>query len=154
MPFGKKLPGSGTRGIHGAMQNTTTANNIFNVEKSIISELRQEENNRFLNDLCAGKNYGMRFVKIITPIKGTPKFTSNFGLNRKTGSGIFYQSPESPGYNNGVKLPNFNSNVPDGKPDLGAHEAGTPPMQFGPKAYLTELITYFRKVQMKLRIKR
>jgi hypothetical protein len=138
MPRGKKVAGSGTRGVEGAMRYTTTANNILNVEKSIISELKKKIGNRFLNDLCSGKNTRVELALEATPIKGSPKFTSKFGLNRKTGKGIFCQTPDSPGYNRGIKLPNFNSDVPDGKPDLGAHEAGTPPMEFGPKAYLTK----------------
>jgi hypothetical protein len=138
MPHGKKVVGSGTRGIEGAMRYTTTANNILNVEKSIICELKKKIGNRFLNDLCSGSKRNINFALEATPIKGSPKFTSKFGLNRKTGKGIFCQTPDSPGYNRGIKLPNFNSDVPDGKPDLGAHEAGTPPMEFGPNAYLTK----------------
>ena len=138
MPSGKKVAGSATRGIEGAMLYTMTANNILNVEKSIISEIRKKKSNRLLNDLCSGKNYGMGFVKTVTSIKGNPKFTAKFGINRKTGKGVFYQTPASPGYNRGIKLPGFNSDVPDGKPDLGAHEADTPPMEFGPKAFLRQ----------------
>ncbi len=137
MPPRKKIKGSGTKGIHGAMHYTTTANNIFNTEECIICErVKRQIGGRFLNDLCAGTNINLeKYAMKATPLKGRAKFSSEFGLNHKTGKGIFYQTPDSPGCNSGIIITNFNSDVPDGRPDIGAHEAGTPPMEFGPKAY-------------------
>ncbi|MCF6177089.1 MAG: right-handed parallel beta-helix repeat-containing protein [Victivallaceae bacterium] len=139
LPKGKSVAGSGTRGIEGAMHNIFSANNILYVEKALIAEIRTVERNRFINDLRFGRTWGLQFALEDKSFQGIPLFTSDFGFNAKTGHGIFYQMPTSPGFNAGISLPNFNSTVPDGKPDIGVHEAGTPAMQFGPKAYLNAL---------------
>jgi hypothetical protein len=130
-----------TRGIWGSMVYTTSINNILAVPGfSIRAESGgAKETSHFNNDLCSGKVSESKH-KNEKPIIGTPKFTTKFGLNRKTGKGIFILSKSSKGYNKAVNLPNFNDTVPDKKPDVGAHEAGTPPMEFGPKAYLKNKI--------------
>ncbi len=51
------------------------------------------------------------------------------------GSGKFALYPRSPGFNAGVVIPNFNDNYNGAAPDMGAFEAGSPPMEFGVKAY-------------------
>ncbi len=137
LPPGSEIEDSGTRGVWGRMHYITTANNIFNTEKCITCEpITAAAGSRFLNDLCTETNVNMEYAAEATPIQGIAKFSSEFGLNRATGKGIFYQTSDSPGYNSGIIITNFNSDIPDGQPDLGAHEAGTPPMEFGPKAYL------------------
>ena len=141
MPPNNEIESSGTKSIHGSMHYTTTENNIFNTERCInCEEITGEVGSRFLNDLCPETNstaiQGLEYAAEATPIQGIAKFTAEFGLDRETGKGIFYQTSDSPGYNSGIIITNFNSDVPDGQPDIGAHEAGTPPMEFGPKAYL------------------
>ena len=51
------------------------------------------------------------------------------------GSGEFALYPRSPGSNAGVVLPSFNDNYSGAAPDMGAFEAGSPPMKFGVDAY-------------------
>jgi hypothetical protein len=55
--------------------------------------------------------------------------------NPRNGAGEFYLDSSSPGYDAGVRLPNFNDGYTGGGPDMGAHEAGTAPMEFGVDAY-------------------
>jgi hypothetical protein len=47
--------------------------------------------------------------------------------------GDFTLKPGSPGYRGGTPLANFNDRF--AHPDAGAHQSGTPPMQFGVDAY-------------------
>ncbi len=51
------------------------------------------------------------------------------------GDGEFAIDPSSPGYDAGAVIPNFNDNYNGAAPDIGAHEAGSPPMVFGVNAY-------------------
>ncbi|MHC4191119.1 MAG: hypothetical protein ACYSUB_15810, partial [Planctomycetota bacterium] len=51
------------------------------------------------------------------------------------GEGEFALDSSSPGYNAGVVIPNFNDNYNGAAPDIGAYEAGSPPMEFGVNAY-------------------
>ena len=47
-------------------------------------------------------------------------------------------APGSPGFDAGVRLPNFNDDFRGAAPDMGACEAGAAPLQFGVKAYLDD----------------
>lgn len=51
------------------------------------------------------------------------------------GRGVFWLSPQSPGFDAGTRLPGFNDGFLGRAPDAGAHEAGSPPMGFGPEAF-------------------
>ncbi len=55
------------------------------------------------------------------------------GFSFETKTGNFQLAADSPGRGQGVVIPNFCDGL-DGAPDMGAHEAGTPPMVFGVKA--------------------
>ncbi|HEY6911734.1 MAG TPA: PKD domain-containing protein [Myxococcales bacterium] len=49
-------------------------------------------------------------------------------------NGRYRLVPGTPGYDDGVVIPNFNDGYVGAKPDRGAHEDGTPDMDFGPAA--------------------
>jgi hypothetical protein len=68
-------------------------------------------------------------------IKGVPIYIRSSGYNRTTNKGIFELSSSSLGYDAGVVIPNFNDDYNGAAPDIGAHEAGSPPMEFGIDAY-------------------
>jgi hypothetical protein len=58
-------------------------------------------------------------------IRGVPIYDPGNGDNE------FALAPDSPGYDAGVRIPNFNDDFTGKAPDMGAHEAGTerePPM--------------------------
>jgi hypothetical protein len=67
-------------------------------------------------------------------IKGTPKYLSGNGAASGAG-GRYALDRSSPGYDAGEVLPNFNDGFRGEGPDVGAHEAGTPRMEFGVDAY-------------------
>ena len=56
----------------------------------------------------------------------------SFSFETKTGN--FQLAPDSPGFDKGVVIPNFADAFTGSAPDIGAHEAGTPPMTFGVEA--------------------
>lgn len=63
-------------------------------------------------------------------IVGEPVYLSGHG-DEAGGSGRYQLAPGSPGLDAGIRLPNFNDGFAGTAPDMGACEAGTPPMQFG-----------------------
>jgi len=54
---------------------------------------------------------------------------------RGFGRGMFALAPKSPGFDAGAIIPNFNDGFVGPGPDIGAPEAGSPPMEFGVEAY-------------------
>jgi hypothetical protein len=50
-------------------------------------------------------------------------------------AGDFSLAAGSPGFDAGVPIPNFNDGFHGKAPDMGASEAGTPPLEFGVNAY-------------------
>jgi hypothetical protein len=68
-------------------------------------------------------------------IKGTAKLAPQWGLNEATKRGNFSLMPSSAGYDQGTVIPNFMDRFTGAAPDIGAHEADTPPMEFGVNAY-------------------
>lgn len=65
-----------------------------------------------------------------TYAEGAPTFSVH-----ETGIGNFQLAPESLGFDEALLLPNFNDRYQGAGPDMGAHEAGAPPMEFGVDAY-------------------
>jgi hypothetical protein len=63
-------------------------------------------------------------------VRGAPVFRN------LASQGDFSLASNSPGLDAGALLPNFNDDFEGKAPDIGAHEAAAPPMQFGVKAYL------------------
>ncbi len=67
-----------------------------------------------------------------------PKYDTKAALGD---SGNYFLDPTSPGYHAAAVIPNFNDRFKgtDGQPiapDVGAHQSGTPAMQFGVNAYM------------------
>ena len=56
-----------------------------------------------------------------------------YAANRTAGD--FSLTPDSPGFDAGVRIPNFNDDFRGEAPDMGAFEAGSSQMQFGLNAY-------------------
>ena len=44
---------------------------------------------------------------------------------------MYQLAPNSPGFDQGLVIPNFSDGFTGSAPDMGAHEAGTPAMKFG-----------------------
>jgi acetyl esterase/lipase len=67
-------------------------------------------------------------------IKGTPKYLLGDGPESGAG-GRYALDNSSPGFDAGEILPNFNDGFYGAGPDVGAHEAGTPHLEFGIDAH-------------------
>jgi hypothetical protein len=112
------------------LTNTCTRNNIFHVPSGgdSINSGSSSSTNDFDYDLYNGYIYA-RPGSERNGIKGVPIYDPN------NGEGEFALDSSSPGYDAGVVIPNFNDNYNGAAPDIGAHEAGSPPMEFGVNAY-------------------
>jgi hypothetical protein len=64
-------------------------------------------------------------------IRGIPIYASGNGPEE------FFLSSSSPGYDDGIRLYNFNDNFAGSAPDMGAFESGSSPLEFGVSAYLS-----------------
>ena len=113
------------------LTNTSTRNNILHISNNrynSISDPNQNSTNDFDYDLYNG-NINAYPGAEPNGIKGVPIY------DRNNSDGEFALDPSSPGYDAGVVIPNFNDNYNDAAPDIGAFEAGSPPMEFGIDAY-------------------
>ncbi|HEX7052838.1 MAG TPA: hypothetical protein VF211_02745 [Burkholderiales bacterium] len=118
--------------IHGSKRdepvtNTVSRNNIFQIWKPHWEVLRNTgEGNDFGYDLYNGKLSAPERHGIF----GTPRYRPGHGP--ASGAGGRYQlAADSPGHDAGVRIPNFNDEFRGRAPDIGAAEAGMPPMRFG-----------------------
>ncbi len=119
-------------GWGGPMTNVTSRNNILHVTRQAFADRARDPQNDFDYDLFSApftaadgqEKHGLRAV---------PKFVPGCGL--QNGKGVFALSAGSRGFDAGVVLPNFNDGYTGAGPDIGAHEAGSAPMEFGVNAY-------------------
>ena len=112
------------------LTNTCTRNNIFHIPSngdsihsggsSSANDFDYDLYNGYINAYPGAERNG---------IYGVPIY------DRHNGVGEFALDSSSPGYDAGVVIPNFNDNYNGAAPDIGAHEADTPPMEFGVDAY-------------------
>jgi hypothetical protein len=124
-----------SEGINSGSLNTLgnmfTRNNILHVSNDKYNSIfnqNQNSTNDFDYDLYNGNINAYRGAEP-HGIKGVPIY------DRNNGDGEFALGPYSPGYDAGVVIPNFNDYYNGAAPDIGAHEAGSPPMEFGVNAY-------------------
>jgi len=118
-------------GWGGPMLNTMSRNNILHVNKPgyrSIKDRNYDPLSDYDYDLYNG-NITARPGSERNGINGVPIY------DRNNGDGEFALDSSSPGYDAGVIIPNFNDNYNGAAPDIGAHEAGSPPMEFGINAY-------------------
>jgi len=141
---GRTYPLGASIGINdsgGAMTNTVTRNNIWNVYRSAASSIYDgnlSTTNSFNYDLFNGSITGKDGVNTAEAngIMGQPAYLPGHGNNNGSG-GLYQLSSSSLGYDKGQRLLNFNDGFTGSAPDIGAAEAGQSPMQFGVGAYLT-----------------
>jgi len=112
------------------LTHTCTRNNILHVPSGgdSINSGSPNSTNDFDYDLYNGNIKAYRGAEP-HGIKGVPIFAPD------NGDGEFALDPSSPGYDAGVVIPNFNDHYNGAAPDIGAHEAGDLPMEFGVDAY-------------------
>jgi hypothetical protein len=92
--------------------------------------------NNFDYDLYGGRSIRLPGTNMIGAhmIQGFPLYAPGHGPESRDG-GNYALAPGSPGFDAAERLPNFNDRFVGTAPDVGAHEAGTPPMEFGVNAY-------------------
>lgn len=103
-----------------------TRNNIFHTRNESINSATS--NNDFDFDLL-NRGVTAKGSQEKRGLKGEPKYES---YSLKKG---FNLAKSSKGYDKGVRLPNFNDDFVGKAPDMGAYEAGLPPLEFGVNAY-------------------
>jgi hypothetical protein len=127
---------NGLGGDSRAIKHCETRNNLFHVRpgdtNSISTDKRRSGDNDYDYDLLSAKRYPADTEK--HGVHGVPKYVAGAGFNRETKTGNFQLAPDSPGFDKGEVIPNFADVFKGAGPDMGAQEAGTPPMVFGVKA--------------------
>jgi hypothetical protein len=127
------LPTGGLGGDR-IVKHTVSRNNILHVRGPrdfSASAGKKNTDNDFDYDLCNGRTpenqeaHGMR---------GEPIYATGAGFDEARRTGRFQLTPESPGASAGQPIPNFSEPYNGQAPDIGAHQRGTPPMQFGVRA--------------------
>jgi hypothetical protein len=115
------------------LTNTVSRNNIWHIWKPHWQSIdeRGGTGNDLNYDLFNGNVTALRAE--VNGLVGTPIYASGNGWSSEA-NGMYQLAPNSPGYDRGAVLPNFNDGYKGSKPDIGAHEAGSPPMKFGPQA--------------------
>ncbi len=119
-------------GWGGAIVNVTSRNNILHVIRGAIRNQKSDSLGDYDYDLYSGRS-AIPAGQELHGIKGEPIYAEGNGL--QDGKGQFPLSAASPGYDTALRLPSFNDNPTGQGPDIGAHEAGTLPMEFGVDAY-------------------
>jgi hypothetical protein len=100
-----------------------------------ISDKHKSDTNDFDYDLYNGQLAAVEGSEK-HGIVDTPVYTNEVGFDLSTMTGRFSLAPNAPGSDAGAIVANFNDGHTGPAPDMGAHESGAPPMQFGVKAYL------------------
>ncbi len=119
-------------GWGGQMVNVTSRNNILHVASAPLWDLKPDPLGDYDYDLYTGTR-PIPAGQELHGIKGVPIYAEGSGLQK--GQGQFTLSPASPGSDAALRLPNFNDHLLGGGPDIGAQEAGSPPLEFGADAY-------------------
>jgi hypothetical protein len=112
--------------------NVMSRNNILHVYKNTKLSIRDrnyDPDSDYDYDLYNGEiqafspyeTHGIHDVPIYDPVNQ---------------EGEYALDPFSPGYDDGLIIKNFNDGYTGAGPDMGAFEAGSSPMEFGPNAYL------------------
>ena len=118
----------------GPFTKCVSLNNIFQSSGGATIETGNTSiANRFDYDLY---NAAIRAYPGAEPhgIFGTPVYAMGNGAVSRSG-GMYQLAASSPGYNAALRIPNFNDGYIGAGPDIGAHESGTPRMEFGVSAY-------------------
>jgi hypothetical protein len=129
---GQALAGNGT---DRPIENTMTRNNLFQIWKPWWTAI--DTNGGAGNDLDFDLYSGMIAAApgaeahgIDLGMTGAPVFAEGHGWQAGA-AGRYQLAPVSRGYDEGVRIPNFNDGFSGLAPDIGAHEAGTADMRIG-----------------------
>ncbi|CAB1056568.1 hypothetical protein D1BOALGB6SA_1305 [Olavius sp. associated proteobacterium Delta 1] len=120
------------------LRNCVSRNNILQSASDghyAIYNVAMNPENDFDFDLYNGLIYWGAGVFEQHGQNDKPVYVNDWGFDRDAGTGIFFSQKDwSPGYDAGQVIANFNDDYSGPAPDMGAHEAGTPMMEFGVQA--------------------
>jgi hypothetical protein len=114
------------------LTDTVSRNNILHVWRASAASIRTGgtgTGNDFDYDLRNGGISAYAGAEA-NGIVGVPVYRSGHGWSNWAG-GNYQLDPSSPGYDRGVRIPNFNDAYTANGPDMGAHEGDTPAMKLG-----------------------
>ena len=118
--------GVGGTGDTQLVHNTISMNNIYNVWKPQNGPFFQiGTDNTFQNDMMATLG-----VPEVGALIGRPQYAAGNG-DMAADSGLYALAAGAPGYDQGIRIPNFNDHFNGAAPDVGAMEAGDAAMKFG-----------------------
>ena len=118
--------GVGGTGNDQLVHNTVSMNNIYHVWKPANSAFYQiGTDNTFQNDMTNASS-----SPEVSNIVATPTYLAGNGWQSEDG-GMYQLAPGTAGYDQGVRIPNFNDSFLGTAPDVGAAESGAPAMKFG-----------------------
>ena len=118
--------GIGGTGDTQLVHNTVSMNNIYDLWKPQNGAFYQiGTDNTFTNDMTDSSS-----PPETGGIVAVPQYAPNNGWMSESG-GLYQLASGTPGYDQGVKIPNFNDHFNGAAPDVGAAEAGDPAMTFG-----------------------
>jgi hypothetical protein len=118
---------SGLADLESEMLNVYSRNNIWQITadyRNSISDHKRSTSNDFDYDLFNGKILSASSQQE-NGIKGTPVFET------ADDERPYALDPSSPGYDAGMRIPNFNDSYNGEAPDLGAFESGAQPLRIG-----------------------
>jgi hypothetical protein len=133
-----EFPLGGAMGVAGAsagqrVRNTVTRNNIWHTWRPydyrwrpFDDAIQADAGNDFGWDLYNGTDG----TSIRSAIIATPTYAPGNGWKSEEG-GMYQLALDTPGVNQGVRIPNFNDAYRGSAPDVGAAENGTGRMKFG-----------------------
>ncbi|TWT80329.1 hypothetical protein CA13_17420 [Planctomycetes bacterium CA13] len=113
------------------IKHCTTRNNILHVrqeDRRSIADNNRHVDNDFNHDLWSA---AVPETHEAQGQMGIPQYAQGVGFDPETKMGMFQLAPQSKGIDAGVVIPNFCEAIDENQPDLGAHESGTPKMEFG-----------------------
>jgi hypothetical protein len=133
-----EFPLGGALGVAGTsdsqrIRNTVTRNNVWHTWRPYDFRWRPyddgiqaDSGNDFGWDLYNGTDG----TSIRSAIIATPTYAPGNGWKSEQG-GMYQLALDTPGYNQGIPIPNFNDGFRGSAPDVGAHETGSAKMKFG-----------------------
>ena len=122
---------TGALGGSRIVKHTVSRNNILHVrspQNYSVSNNKQNIDNDYDYDLFNGE---IPRGQEAHGVRGEPIYAEDAGLDPATKIGHFQLAPGSAGVNAGQAIPNFTDGYTGPAPDIGAHQRGTPPMEFG-----------------------
>ncbi|MBI2948824.1 MAG: right-handed parallel beta-helix repeat-containing protein [Verrucomicrobia bacterium] len=125
---------TGGLGASRIVKHTVSRNNILHVRSPqnwSASENKQNTENDFDYDLFNGR---VPQGQEAHGICGEPIYASGAGFDEAAGVGRFQLTPSSPGAGAGQPIPNFSDGFTGNAPDIGAHQRGARPIQYGVRA--------------------